>query len=125
MQASFYFSNNTTYIFRSTKIKIASISLLSSIVLSFNLAAEIIHFKAEDGFKLQASYIYGGANSTKAVLMLHQCNWDKEMYASLAKLLSSDGIHSLALDLRGYGGSTNELYAKQEEAIDTSTREKL
>jgi len=101
------------------------LSLFLSLVLSFNLAAEIVHFKAEDGFKLQASYVSGGIESTKAVLMLHQCNRNKDMYASLAKSLAAEGIHSLALDLRGYGGSTNEQYVKQEAAIDTSTREKL
>jgi esterase/lipase len=102
-----------------------TLSLLSSIALSFNLSAEIVHFKAEDGFKLEARYVSGGLDSTKAVLMLHQCNRDKDMYTSLAKSLASEGIHSLALDLRGYGGSTNEQYVKQEEEIDTITREKL
>ena len=102
-----------------------SIGILMSLIFSVSLAAEVVHFKAQDGFKLEAHYLPGSQKSAKGVLMLHQCNRDKDMYTSLGKNLASAGIHSLALDLRGYGGSNNEEYEKQEAALDTSTREKL
>jgi len=105
--------------------KITLKGIFLSLIFSVSSAAEVIHFKTQDGFKLEAHYSAGSRKLAKGVLMLHQCNRNKDMYTSLGKKLASEGIHSLAVDLRGYGGSNNEAYEKQEAALDTSTREKL
>jgi esterase/lipase len=100
------------------------ICLLSTLTLSFSLSAQVIKLNAEDGYQLEARYTASLSDSKKAVLMLHQCNMDKDMYLGLAKSLAQRGVHSLALDLRGYGGSKSEAFAAKGAALDLSTREK-
>jgi len=89
------------------------ITLTTIIFLFFttNLLAEKIAIKTADKFNLVADYTASKVKSTRGVLMLHQCNADRTMYKDLAENLANNGIHSLALDYRGYGESVNEKYS--------------
>ena len=59
--------------------KIIHTGIFMSLIFSVS-AAEVIHFKAQDGFKLEAYYSAGNRKPAKGVLMLHQCNRNKDMY---------------------------------------------
>jgi len=70
--------------------------------------AEKINLKGKDGFDLYGNYSAAANDSSKGVLMLHQCNADKSMYNGLASKLAKSGIHSMSLDFRGFGDSITE-----------------
>lgn len=60
-----------------------------------------------DGFNLKASFYQSIKESNRAVLLLHQCNYNRTMYNDIALQLSEQGIHALSLDFRGFGDSSN------------------
>jgi len=60
-----------------------------------------------DGFNLKASFYQSNKESNRAVLLLHQCNYNRTMYNDIAILLSGQGIHALSFDFRGFGDSSN------------------
>src|SRR6266850_3337867 len=59
---------------------------------------------ADDGFALKGSF-YSAPRGAPGILMLHQCNADRQIYDHLATMLSTAGYHVLTLDFRGFGGS--------------------
>lgn len=79
---------------------------------SINNAQEV-KFKArvEDDFLLVADY-YAGEKKSGGVIVLHDCKNDRSRYSFIAKTLSQQGLHTLALDLRGYGGSVSPKYSR-------------
>jgi len=96
---------------REVKMNIKIILTILFFLTSTLISAETVFIKGSDGFKLFANYIKAKGASQKGVLMLHQCNEDKNMYSELAQILGDNGIHSLALDFRGYGESINETFS--------------
>lgn len=78
-----------------------------------------VEFAAPDGLMLQGSY-WAAAGPGPAVLLLHQCNADRDSWAPLARALSAAGVHVLAFDFRGFGGSRSELvgeFAEQSKEL--------
>jgi pimeloyl-ACP methyl ester carboxylesterase len=63
-----------------------------------------VTIKADDGFALKGS-LYSAAKSGPGILLLHQCNADRQIYDQLGAMLSTAGYNVLALDFRGFGGS--------------------
>ncbi|MFT7561511.1 MAG: esterase/lipase [Flavobacteriales bacterium] len=51
---------------------------------------------------LKASYFEPQQGSTRAVLMLHQCNSDRSMYDVIGPELGRRGAHALSMDFRGF-----------------------
>jgi len=70
------------------------------------LSAEEITLTAADGYQLKADY-YKGEAGQPAVILMHQCNGDRSMYQDVGDRLSEAGIHVLAMDFRGFGGSAS------------------
>jgi esterase/lipase len=70
-----------------------------------------INFAAEDGFELQGNY-YAGELEGAGALLLHDCNHTRKSYELLAKLLASEGIHTLTMDFRGYGESISDEFSR-------------
>jgi dienelactone hydrolase len=64
---------------------------------------------AEDGFSLKGTF-YAAGKSGPGVLLLHQCNADRQIYDNLGAMLSAAGYNALTLDFRGFGGSKNAQY---------------
>jgi len=64
---------------------------------------------AEDGFSLKGTF-YSAGKSGPGVLLLHQCNADRQIYDNLGAMLSAAGYNALTLDFRGFGGSKNAQY---------------
>lgn len=89
------------------------IYLLTIFFLSLNVSAERVTLNAKDGFQLVANFVDAGSNAKFGVLMLHQCNADKSMYSKLAKLLGEHSVTSLALDFRGFAGSTTPTFSRK------------
>lgn len=69
-----------------------------------------VKFITEDKFMLSGKYFAGKADHS-GVLLLHDCKHDSSSYDKLIELISSYGIHALALDLRGYGRSTTNEFS--------------
>ena len=67
-----------------------------------------VEFAAPDGLMLQGTY-WAATGPGPAVLLLHQCNADRESWDPLARALAAAGVHVLAFDFRGFGGSKGPL----------------
>ena len=87
-----------------------SLAFLSATLFAFTLTsnADELTLTTEKGFELKASYYQSHKTSNRAVLLLHQCNYNRTMYNDIGKELAKQGIHALSLDFRGFGESTNE-----------------
>lgn len=92
------------------------------LLLSLGLSAKPVTIKAKDGFVLHATHLKGKANHP-AVLLLHQCNRDRQMYQGLAGALNKRGYHTLALDFRMYGQSVDETQSQKAIRAAATSRE--
>src|SRR5262245_24107085 len=63
-----------------------------------------VDIKAPDGFVLKATY-YPAAGPGPGVLLFHQSNRTRKDWDGLAARLAAAGVHTLAIDKRGYGES--------------------
>ena len=68
--------------------------------------------KAKSQFTLWADY-YAGAEQAKGVIVLHDCDNDRHYYRVLAESLAQQGLHTLSIDLRGYGESISPLFSRK------------
>ncbi len=73
--------------------------------------ARVVDLKASDGTKLSATYFDAGKPGP-GVLLLHQCNRDRNVWNSLAMKLTAAGINVLTVDNRGFGQSGGEPHEK-------------
>src|SRR5438132_7245685 len=64
---------------------------------------------AGDGFALKGT-LYSAGKIGPGILLLHQCNADRQIYDTLGTMLSVAGYNALTLDFRGFGGSRNAQY---------------
>jgi tetratricopeptide (TPR) repeat protein len=85
-------------------------------------AARVVDLKAADGTILKASY-FAAAKPGPGVLLLHQSNRTRKAWDDLAAQLAAAGIHTLTLDMRGFGESggkkpANELNGARD--LDTA-----
>ena len=101
------------------------ILISSNFLASTTVLAESISIKAKDGFSLSAEYLKPKTVSKRGVLMLHQCNADKSMYSALAEKAAAKGLHTLALDFRGYGRSVDETYSMDKMEAKAGNRDEL
>src|SRR5215510_7861110 len=84
-------------------IWIASIILVCFATTSFAEKKEVT-INANDGFGLKATF-YTSGKVGPGILMLHQCNADRQIYDNLGTMLSAAGYNALTLDCRRFGGS--------------------
>jgi dienelactone hydrolase len=63
-----------------------------------------VSFNARDGFVLKGSF-YIANKPGPGILLLHQCNADRQIYDHLGTMLSTAGYNALAFDFRGFGES--------------------
>jgi esterase/lipase len=73
---------------------------------------ELIKFTVDDDFSLSGNF-YLGDTLGAGVLLLHDCSHSSKSYSVLGELLAKQGINALAIDFRGYGASTSELFSHQ------------
>ncbi|MBE0642855.1 MAG: alpha/beta fold hydrolase [Bacteroidetes bacterium] len=67
--------------------------------------AEQVNFTTSDGIVITGT-LYPAGSKAPTVLCLHQWRSDRGSFAALAKKLQGAGMTVLAIDMRGYGGST-------------------
>jgi dienelactone hydrolase len=72
---------------------------------------------AGDGFPLKGS-LYSTGKIGPGILLLHQCNADRQIYDTLGNMLSAAGYNALTVDFRGFGGSKNAQYPDLASARD-------
>jgi dienelactone hydrolase len=78
------------------------------VVIAQNPAPRIVDLKAADGTPLKASF-FAAAKPGPGVLLLHQINRDRKSWETVAAQLAAAGVHTLTLDLRGFGESGTPL----------------
>lgn len=103
------------------------LTLLSATLLTLTLTshAEELTLTTDKGFELKASYYQGNKTSERAVLLLHQCNYNRSMYNEIGQQLSAQGIHALSLDFRGFGESVNDEFSVEKvQALPREERRK-
>ncbi|PWU07371.1 MAG: hypothetical protein C5B51_10150 [Terriglobia bacterium] len=85
-------------------------------------AARVIDLKASDGVLIKATY-FAAARPGPGVLLLHQCNRQRKLWDGLARQLAAAGIHTLTMDLRGFGesGGTQQDKLTPQEAAKVQT----
>ena len=94
-------------------------SLLLAAAVSLAASKEkVVDLTAADGTKLKATYFSAGKPGP-GVLLLHQCNRNRQSWYGLADQLAAAGINVLALDYRGFGesGGVPHEKATQQEAV--------
>ncbi len=85
--------------------RILALLLFSACTASLALGTQrVVDLTASDGTKLKATYFSTGKPGP-GVLLLHQCNRDRQVWYGLADQLTAAGINVLALDYRGFGES--------------------
>ncbi len=86
--------------------------LLSALMMLLsNSYADELTLTTDKDFELKANYYQSIKPSNRAVLLLHQCNYNRSMYNDIGQQLSAHGIHALSLDFRGFGESTSDEYS--------------
>ncbi len=102
------------------------IPMLAALLFSVNIfayeqakvaegAPQLVQIKAraDDDFLLFADYYQGGKRSG-GVIVLHDCKNDRRAYNAMAKSIAEQGLHTLLVDLRGYGDSLSPEYSREE-----------
>src|SRR5258708_3367969 len=64
-----------------------------------------VDLKAPDGTSLKGTYFSAGKTGP-GVLLLHQCNRQRNVWDDLAARLAAAGFNVMTIDLRGYGDSS-------------------
>ena len=90
------------------KFWLGSISLLLFAV-TLHAEKKDVTITAADGFPLKGT-LYSAGKVGPGILLLHQCNSDRQIYDTLGTMLSAAGYNALTLDFRGFGGSKNAQY---------------
>ncbi len=73
--------------------------------------SEEVQFTTSDGIVITGT-LYPAGQKASTVLCLHQWRSDRSSFAALAKTLQGAGMTVLAIDMRGYGGSTRTAEGK-------------
>src|SRR5438477_6449242 len=100
------------------KLWLASIILVWFAITSFAEKNDVT-ITADDGFALKGT-LYSPGKVGPGLLLLHQCNADRQIYDTLGTMLSAAGYNALTLDFRGFGGSRNAQFKDL-----ASSREKM
>ena len=98
--------------FRAFGSRLLAVLFLARLCVTPALAAErTVELSASDGTKLKASY-FAADKPGPGVLLLHQCNRQRNVWDGLARQLAAAGINVLTLDYRGFGESGGEPFDK-------------
>ncbi len=106
------------------KLLLTSLTVIL-LTLSSVSSADELTLTTSKGFALKASYYQSNKATDRAVLLLHQCNYNRTMYNDIGQQLSEQGIHALSMDFRGFGESTSDKFdVKKLQALPRETRGK-
>ena len=92
-----------------TFVSTVAAAWLTVTVASAAIDRRDVEIKAPDGIMLSGTYYWPVPERLgPAVLLLHQCNRDRQAWNELATDLTNAGIKVLTVDFRGYGTSGGE-----------------
>lgn len=77
-------------------------------------APALVTLTAADGAKLKATYFTAGKPGP-GIVLLHQCNRDRQSWAAFAARAAERGYHVIAMDYRGFGESEGERFTTFQE----------
>lgn len=88
-----------------------AVALLAIVVLFSPIAAEAatartVTFRTDDGVTIAATLYEGTRRPAPAVILLHMLARSRDDWQTVATRLADAGIHALAIDFRGHGGSS-------------------
>src|SRR5579864_2172698 len=88
---------------------------LTMLILAFVITASAekrdVDFNAADGFALKGT-LYSADKPAPGVLLLHQCNANRQINDHLAVMLNTAGYNVLTFDFRGFGGKPSRRVQK-------------
>ena len=73
-----------------------------------------VTLKAPDGIQLKATY-YSPGRPGPGIVLLHQCNRERNSWTELATQATARGYHVIALDYRGFGESGGDRFEDFQE----------
>lgn len=93
-----------------------------SVFSSYAAIAAPLKVPLRDGYQLAAELLLP-QSSKGAVLLLHQCNRDRKMWAPVVRILNERGFSTMTVDARGFGESRSKQFnvALSDEAYDKAT----
>jgi len=97
-------------------ILVAAVLLATSSARPAGAQSRVVDLTAPDGLALKATF-FSAASRGPGVLLLHQCNRQRAIWAGLAQRLAAAGIHVLTMDLRGFGDSAGDRFDKAPPAV--------
>lgn len=71
------------------------------------VAQRVVDLTSSDGTKLKATYFAAGVRGP-GVLLLHQCNKNRQIWGDLPAKIAASGINVLTFDLRNFGESQGQ-----------------
>lgn len=97
---------------------------VTMLILAFVITARAekrdVAFSAADGFARKGTF-YSADKPGPGVLLLHQCNANRQIYDHLATMLTTAGYNVLTFDFRGFGGKpgrrVQRLTAQQQKIM--------
>jgi len=92
-----------------SKLTLSTIIVFLFSAALFAAEKKEVTIPADDGFSLKGT-LYSAGKVGPGLLLLHQCNADRQIYDTLGTMLSVAGYNALTLDFRGFGGSRNAQY---------------
>src|SRR5215470_12434341 len=92
-----------------SKLTLSTIIVVLFTTALFAADKKEVTIPAADGFSLKGTF-YSAGKVGPGLLLLHQCNADRQIYDTLGTMLSVAGYNALTLDFRGFGGSRNAQY---------------
>jgi alpha-beta hydrolase superfamily lysophospholipase len=69
-------------------------------------SSHVVTFRTADGVLIAATFFEGPGRPAPAVILLHMLTRSREDWQFFAGRLADAGIHALAIDFRGHGGSS-------------------
>jgi len=94
--------------------------LIAALVIPPRAEKRVVSFSASDGFALRGT-LYSANKPGPGVLLLHQCDSNRQIYDQLATMLNTADYSVLAFDFRGFGGATSprvqRLPAEQQKSM--------
>jgi len=76
-----------------------------------NNSGQAVNLTSADGTKLKGTF-FAAAKPGPGVLLLHQCNKDRQIWGVLPEQLAAAGINVLTFDLRNFGDSEGKPFAQ-------------
>jgi pimeloyl-ACP methyl ester carboxylesterase len=95
-----------------------TLAMLVAASIASAQSAQDLSVVAGDGARLGATW-YSAGKPGPGMLLLHQCNMDRQAWTELGAALARRGVHVLAIDYRGYGTSPrgNQLDSDIDSAL--------